>query len=65
MAESAASGTVMAQLVAAMRALAGPHPGFRPVHAKGIVCTGTFHAAPEAHRGGPRTGPWSTWCGWR
>ena len=50
MAESAASGTVIAQLVATMRALAGPHPGFRPVHAKGIVCAGTFHAAPEAHR---------------
>jgi catalase len=29
-----------------MRTLAGPHPGFRPVHAKGIVCSGTFRAAP-------------------
>jgi catalase len=31
-----------------MRALAGSHPGFRPAHAKGIVCNGTFRAAPEA-----------------
>jgi catalase len=33
-----------------MRALAGSHPGFRPVHAKGIVCSGTFRGAPEARR---------------
>jgi catalase len=31
-----------------MRTLAGSHPGFRPVHAKGTVCSGTFRAAPEA-----------------
>ena len=31
-----------------MRALAGLHPGFRPVHAKGVVCSGTFRGAPEA-----------------
>jgi catalase len=31
-----------------MRALAGPHPGHRPVHAKGLVCAGTFHASAEA-----------------
>jgi catalase len=42
--------TVIAQLVETMRALAGPHPGFRPVHAKGIVCAGTFRGAPEALR---------------
>jgi catalase len=45
---SATSQTVIAQLVETMRALAGSHPGFRPVHAKGIVCTGTFRGAPEA-----------------
>ena len=45
---SATPSTVIAQLVETMRALAGPHPGFRPVHAKGIVCSGTFCAAPEA-----------------
>jgi catalase len=26
----------------------GSHPGFRLAHAKGIVCTGTFTASPEA-----------------
>ena len=50
MAGSAAPGTVIAQLVEAMRALAGSHPGFRPAHAKGIVCSGTFRSAPEARR---------------
>jgi catalase len=43
-----ASATVVAQLVETMRALAGPHPGFRPVHAKGIVCSGTFRASAGA-----------------
>ena len=38
------------QIVEAMRALAGPHPGFRPVHAKGLVCAGTFRASPDAPR---------------
>jgi catalase len=45
---SATSQTVVAQLVETMRAIAGSHPGFRPVHAKGLVCTGTFRATPEA-----------------
>jgi catalase len=31
-----------------MRALAGPHPGFRPVHAKGIVCSGSFRGSAQA-----------------
>ena len=26
----------------------GEHPGFRPAHAKGILCTGVFTASPEA-----------------
>src|SRR5260370_13660239 len=39
---------VIAQLVEAMRARAGSHPGFRPVHAKGVVCSGTFRGAPPA-----------------
>lgn len=47
---SAAPGTVVAQLVEAMRKLAGSHPGFRPAHAKGIVCSGTFRASPDARR---------------
>lgn len=45
---SATPQNVIAQLVETMRALAGPHPGFRPVHAKGLVCSGTFQATPEA-----------------
>ena len=48
MSGSAASPKAIAQLVETMRALAGPHPGFRPVHAKGIVCSGTFRAASAA-----------------
>ena len=50
MAGSAVSGTVIAQLVESLRALAGSHPGFRPAHAKGIVCSGSFRAVPEARR---------------
>src|SRR5271156_1773237 len=38
----------IAQIVETMRALAGSHPGFRPAHAKGIVCSGTFRGAPQA-----------------
>jgi catalase len=45
---SATPPTVVAQLVETMRALAGPHPGFRPVHAKGTVCSGTFRGAAQA-----------------
>lgn len=26
----------------------GVHPGFRPVHAKGVMCSGSFQAAPDA-----------------
>src|SRR5271168_3876221 len=48
MPESAASPDVVTQLVETMRALSGPHPGFRPVHAKGIVCSGTFRASAGA-----------------
>jgi catalase len=42
------AGSVVAQLVQIMRTLAGSHPGFRPAHAKGIVCAGTFTASPDA-----------------
>jgi catalase len=45
---SATPPTVISQLVETMRALAGLHPQFRPVHAKGVVCSGTFRGAPEA-----------------
>lgn len=45
-----APDTVVRQIVETMRRLAGPHPGFRPVHAKGLVCSGTFRASAEAPR---------------
>jgi catalase len=48
MSGSAAAPDVVAQLVETMRTLAGPHPGFRPVHAKGIVCSGAFRASAGA-----------------
>src|SRR5438876_5010052 len=47
------------QLLAALDALSGLHPGFRPAHAKGLMCAGTFSPsppgaeltrAPHAHR---------------
>jgi catalase len=36
------------QLVDALQALFGVHPGYRPVHAKDVVCEGTFHPAATA-----------------
>ncbi|MBV8130832.1 MAG: hypothetical protein JO114_24540, partial [Planctomycetaceae bacterium] len=36
------------QLVDALNALFGLHRGYRPVHAKGIVCEGTFSPAATA-----------------
>src|SRR5256712_2832681 len=47
---SATPEHVIRQIVETMRTLAGPHPGFRPVHAKGLVCSGTFRASAEAPR---------------
>jgi catalase len=45
---SATPDHVIREIVDAMRTLAGPHPGFRPVHAKGLVCSGTFHPSTAA-----------------
>ena len=36
------------QLLAALDSLSGLHPGFRPAHAKGLMCSGTFRPSPEA-----------------
>ncbi len=47
---SATPEPVIRQIVDAMRTLAGPHPGFRPVHAKGVVCSGTFRPSAGALR---------------
>jgi catalase len=35
-------------LLQALDELFGLHPGFRPVHAKGVMCIGTFTPSPEA-----------------
>lgn len=41
--------TLAKQLLDVLDALAGGvHPGFRPAHAKGAMCAGTFTPAPEA-----------------
>jgi catalase len=36
------------QLLDALDTLAGLHPGFRPAHAKGLMCSGTFTSSPGA-----------------
>ena len=40
--------TLAQQLLDALDALSGLHPGFRPAHAKGLMCAGTFTPSPEA-----------------
>jgi len=36
------------QLLEALDGLSGLHPGFRPAHAKGLMCSGNFTPSPEA-----------------
>lgn len=36
------------EIVDALNAINGSHPGYRAVHAKGTVCRGSFRATPEA-----------------
>src|SRR4030095_14423879 len=50
MATSGTPESVIRHIVDAMRALARKHPGFRPVHAKGLVCGGMFRASADAPR---------------
>ena len=38
------------QLLDALDALFGLHPGFRAAHAKGLMCAGTFTPSPEAKK---------------
>ena len=45
---SAPSSALIQQLLDALDALSGLHPGFRPAHAKGATCSGTFTPSPEA-----------------
>ena len=40
--------TLWEEIVDAINAINGSHPGHRAVHAKGIVCEGTFTPTPEA-----------------
>lgn len=42
--------TLWEEIVDAINAVNGSHPGYRAVHAKGTVCEGTFTATPEAAR---------------
>ncbi len=45
---SALDAPPIPQLLEALDALFGQHPGFRPAHAKGALCAGTFTPSPEA-----------------
>jgi|SRR5579864_2821822 len=45
---SAASPALILQLLDALDVLFGLHPGFRPAHAKGATCSGTFTPSAEA-----------------
>lgn len=42
------SGTLPEQIVDAIHDINGRHEGTRAVHAKGVLCSGTFTATPEA-----------------
>ncbi len=45
-----ATASLWEEIVDALNAINGSHPGFRAVHAKGTVCEGTFAATPDAKR---------------
>jgi catalase len=47
---STPSPALSQQLLDTLDALSGLHPGFRPAHAKGALCSGTFTPAPEVVR---------------
>jgi catalase len=42
------TGDLSEQLVDGINATYGVHPGFRAVHAKGVLCAGTFTPSPQA-----------------
>jgi catalase len=44
----APSDTLIRELLEGFDALFGLHPGFRPVHAKGVLCSGAFTPAAQA-----------------
>jgi catalase len=43
---SAPNDTLIGELLDSFNAVFGLHAGFRPVHAKGVICAGTFTPAP-------------------
>jgi catalase len=45
-----ATASIWEEIVDALNAINGVHPGFRAVHAKGTVCEGSFTATPDAKR---------------
>lgn len=48
---AAPSDTLINDLLQALDAMfGGPHAGFRAVHAKGLMCSGTFAPTPEARK---------------
>jgi len=49
-APSTAVDSVSRDLLAGLDQLFGLHPGFRPVHAKGVICSGVFVPSPAASR---------------
>jgi len=50
MPDIAAPRTLSVELVDAMRALAGPHPGFRPATPRASSARARFRATPDARR---------------
>jgi catalase len=46
--QSIPSSTLIKDLLDSLDQLFGLHPGFRPVHAKGVMCSGTFTPSPQA-----------------
>jgi catalase len=48
MADGETATSLWEQIIDAINAVNGSHPGFRAVHAKGTVCEGAFTASPEA-----------------
>ena len=46
--QSVPSNTLIKDLLDSLDQLFGLHPGFRPVHAKGVMCSGTFTPSPQA-----------------
>jgi catalase len=45
------SSPLISELLGVLDELSGGiHPGFRPAHAKGLICIGTFNPSPEAAR---------------